>query len=149
MKKFVACSLLIAVLSFVSLTALALDQGDFIKPVDKKLKFVFVPKVVHPWYDVVKQGMETAVAEFKERGIEIDVKWDAIPEAVNEAHLNALTDFENKWMEENPADPNWLNSGLMAFIKNPEYKEYFDRKCKASNEFRKKLDKKYYDPYLK
>ena len=40
MKKLIACSLVAAVLCLVSLTALALDQGDFIKPVDKKLKFV-------------------------------------------------------------------------------------------------------------
>ncbi|MGV7224169.1 MAG: substrate-binding domain-containing protein [Nitrospinales bacterium] len=90
MKRFIACSLVAAVLCLVSLTALALDQGDFIKPVDKKLKFVFIPKVVHPWYDVVKQGMETAVAEFKERGIEIDVKWDAIPEAEITAHMKRI-----------------------------------------------------------
>jgi ribose transport system substrate-binding protein len=90
MKKIIVCSLITAVVCCVSLTAFALDQGDFIKPVDKTLKFVFIPKVVHPWYDVVKQGMETAVAEFKERGIEIEAKWDAIPEAEITAHMKRI-----------------------------------------------------------
>lgn len=90
MRKVIVCSLVAAILCGVSLAAFALDQGAIIKPIDKKLKFVFVPKVVHPWYDVVKQGMETAVAEFKDRGIEIEVKWDAIPEAEITAHMKRI-----------------------------------------------------------
>jgi ribose transport system substrate-binding protein len=57
------------------------DQGDLIKPIDKPLKFVFIPKVVHPWYDVVRAGAEKAIAEFKERGITIEMRWDAPPVA--------------------------------------------------------------------
>lgn len=90
MKKIAVCSVLIAMMSLVPLSALALDQGDLIKPVDKTLKFSFVPKLVHPWYDVVRQGIDKAVAEFKERGIEIEVKWDAIPEAEITAHMKRI-----------------------------------------------------------
>ena len=42
-------------------SAAAFDQGDLIQPIDKKLTFVVVPKVVHPWYDVVKAGADHAV----------------------------------------------------------------------------------------
>ena len=90
MKKIIVCTLIAVVFCFASLSALALDQGDFIKPVDKTLKFVFIPKVVHPWYDVVRQGVDKAVAEFKERGVDIEVKWDAIPEAEITAHMNRI-----------------------------------------------------------
>jgi ribose transport system substrate-binding protein len=60
---------------------LAFDQGDLIKPIDKPLTFVFVPKVVHPWYDVVKAGADKAVAELKGEGIQVEVIWDSPPQA--------------------------------------------------------------------
>lgn len=50
-------------------------------PAKKSYHFVFVPKVIHPWYEAVKQGIEQAVAEYKEKGIEIKFEWDAPPEA--------------------------------------------------------------------
>lgn len=90
MKKIAVCSLFVAMVGLISLNALAFDQGDLIKPIDKPLKFSFVPKLVHPWYDVVQQGVAKAVAEFKERGIEIEVKWDAIPEAEITAHMKRI-----------------------------------------------------------
>ncbi|WP_242494258.1 substrate-binding domain-containing protein [Loktanella sp. IMCC34160] len=61
--------------------AAAQDQVDLITPVEDELTFVFVPKVIHPWYDVVAAGAEYAVAEFAERGIEIKVIWDQPPQA--------------------------------------------------------------------
>lgn len=90
MRKIAICSLFAVIVGLISLSALAFDQGDLIKPIDKTLKFSFVPKVVHPWYDVVQQGVAKAVAEFKERGIEIEVKWDAIPEAEITAHMKRI-----------------------------------------------------------
>ena len=39
-----------------TLPAFAQGQGELITPVDKELTFVFVPKVIHPWYDVVAEG---------------------------------------------------------------------------------------------
>lgn len=62
-------------------SAAAFDQGELIQPIDKKLTFVFVPKVVHPWYDVVKAGADHAVAELKAGGIEVEVIWDSPPQA--------------------------------------------------------------------
>ena len=59
----------------------AQDQGDLIKKIDKDLTFVFVPKVIHPWYDVVAAGAEYAVEEFKRRDINIKVILDQPPQA--------------------------------------------------------------------
>ncbi len=61
--------------------ASAQDQADLITPVDEELTFVFIPKVIHPWYDVVAEGAKYAVAEFAERGIDIKVIWDQPPQA--------------------------------------------------------------------
>ncbi len=61
--------------------AAAFDQADLIKPIDKTLTFVFVPKVVHPWYDVVRAGAAKAVEELKTEGISVEVIWDAPPQA--------------------------------------------------------------------
>lgn len=61
------------------LGAHAQDQSELIKPVDRDLTFVFVPKVIHPWYDVVAAGAAYAAEEFKGRGINIEVIWDQPP----------------------------------------------------------------------
>jgi ribose transport system substrate-binding protein len=46
----------------------------------KEFYFVYVPKLVHPWYDDVKKGMEQAIAELGKEGINIKYDWDAPPE---------------------------------------------------------------------
>ncbi|MFC3088657.1 substrate-binding domain-containing protein [Tabrizicola soli] len=61
--------------------AQAQDQAALIKPVDKELTFVFVPKVIHPWYDVVAQGAAFAVEELATQGIKVNVIWDQPPQA--------------------------------------------------------------------
>ncbi len=70
-----------AALAWPIYPAAAFDQGSLIKPVDKPLTLVFVPKVVHPWYDVVRAGADKAVDELKSQGISVDVVWDAPPQA--------------------------------------------------------------------
>lgn len=70
-----------ALAAMLPLGALAQDQADMIKPIDRKLTFVFVPKVIHPWYDVVAEGAAFAVEEFKARGVDIEVIWDQPPQA--------------------------------------------------------------------
>lgn len=60
------------------------------KPITRPLKFVFIPKSAHPWYDVVRAGAEEAVAEFKRFGIEIQVVWDAPPAAEMAAHKQKI-----------------------------------------------------------
>jgi ABC-type sugar transport system ATPase subunit/ABC-type sugar transport system substrate-binding protein len=61
--------------------ARAFDQGDLIKPIGETLTFVFVPKVMHPWYDVVAAGAQRAVEELRTEGIGVEVVWDAPPRA--------------------------------------------------------------------
>ena len=51
---------------------------------------MFIPKCDHPWYDVVKEGAEQAIAEYKQLGFQIDLKWDAPPEANVELHTKAI-----------------------------------------------------------
>ncbi|WP_417525635.1 substrate-binding domain-containing protein [Marinovum sp.] len=70
-----------ALATLMPLAAAAQDQADLITPVDDKLTFVFVPKVIHPWYDVVAEGGKYAVEELKQRGIQVEVIWDQPPQA--------------------------------------------------------------------
>jgi len=79
MSRFIVGAAL-AVLALPGIAA-AQDQADLITPVEDQLTFVFVPKVIHPWYDVVAEGAAFAVEEFAERGIEIEVIWDQPPQA--------------------------------------------------------------------
>lgn len=44
--------------------------------------FVFIPKLVHEWYEDVKTGIDQAVEELKQKGIEVNYTWDAPAEAV-------------------------------------------------------------------
>ena len=67
-------------MSIAAVPAFAQSQGDLITPVTKELTFVFVPKVIHPWYDVVAEGAQFAVAEFAKQGITVNVIWDQPPQ---------------------------------------------------------------------
>ena len=75
-----------AALCSVALTALAAptfaqNQLALITPVDRVLTFVFIPKVIHPWYDVVQDGGAYAVAELAQTGIIVNMIWDQPPQA--------------------------------------------------------------------
>lgn len=74
---------LLASASFALIPSLAFaqGQGDLIKPVDKELTFVFVPKVIHPWYDVVQDGGKYAVEELAKQGVKVKMIWDQPPKA--------------------------------------------------------------------
>ena len=52
-----------------AVSAFAQGPGDLIVPVRKELTFFFLPKVNHPWYDVVAEGGQFAVEEFTKQGI--------------------------------------------------------------------------------
>jgi ribose transport system substrate-binding protein len=73
--------LAVLLFGFVGLSAGQSSQQDLIKPITKKLIFIYIPKVVHPWYDVVHDGANFAVDEFKKLGIGIEIIWDAPPQA--------------------------------------------------------------------
>jgi ribose transport system substrate-binding protein len=61
--------------------AYAQSQADLIKPIEKPLTFVFIPKVIHPWYDVVAEGGRYAVDELAKQNIKVSVIWDQPPQA--------------------------------------------------------------------
>ena len=61
--------------------AFAGDQGSLIHPTSKELTFVFVPKVIHPWYDVVQAGGKYAVEELAKEGVKVNMIWDQPPKA--------------------------------------------------------------------
>ncbi len=80
--KFTTLSALTGVaFALTSTMALAASQEVLIHPIAKELTFVFVPKVIHPWYDVVAQGGKFAVEEFSKKGIKINMIWDQPPKA--------------------------------------------------------------------
>jgi ribose transport system substrate-binding protein len=53
------------------------DQEAWIIPVEKTLTCVFIPKSLHPWYNVVKKGAQKAVEKLQKWGIGVDMIWDA------------------------------------------------------------------------
>lgn len=81
LSRSLAAAAVVAGLALSSGPVAAFDQGDLIKPVEGPLTFIFIPKVIHPWYDVVRAGADTAVEELKARGIEVNIVWDAPPQA--------------------------------------------------------------------
>jgi len=60
---------------------IAAGQGDLIKVPTKPLTFVFVPKLVHPWYQEVQNGANYAIGELQKLGVQISLNWDAPPQA--------------------------------------------------------------------
>ena len=71
----------LALTATLAVPALAQDQAQLITPITEPLTFVFVPKVIHPWYDVVAEGAQYAVEELAKQGIEVEVIWDQPPQA--------------------------------------------------------------------
>ncbi|AFL50490.1 ribose transport system substrate-binding protein [Sinorhizobium fredii] len=64
-----------------ALSATAQSQQDLIKPIGKELTVVFIPKVIHPWYEVVAEGSKFAAEELAKSGIKVNVIWDQPPQA--------------------------------------------------------------------
>jgi len=62
-------------IALVTLIIGSLTVGGYAAP--KTYTFVFIPKLVHPWYQDVIDGMNAAVKEFKSRGITIKAIWNA------------------------------------------------------------------------
>jgi len=67
-------SLLVLAAVLVLGTALVTAQED-------EVYIVFVPKLVHPWYEDVRIGIETASEQLAARGINVRVDWDAPQQA--------------------------------------------------------------------
>jgi ribose transport system substrate-binding protein len=85
MKKFVAAVLVLLAMAAVG-AAYADEAKDSVgkDPAKKEYYFVFVPKLVHPFYEPVKKGFEAAIEEYAKDGIKITWDWDApaAPDAI-------------------------------------------------------------------
>ncbi len=66
------------------------DQATLIKPVKGPITIIFVPKVVHPWYEVVEAGAKAAAEEFSKDGITVNVVMDAPAVADITEHLKKI-----------------------------------------------------------
>jgi len=95
MKKIITLSLIVIfILSFVVFNCFAqetkLDQAKLLIPTEKTLKFVFIAKLVHPWYEVVDEGIQAAVEMYKKLGINIEYKWDSPVTADITKHIHKI-----------------------------------------------------------
>ncbi|MHB8062679.1 MAG: substrate-binding domain-containing protein [Ruminiclostridium sp.] len=59
---------------------------DNYAPKKTEYKFVFTYKLVHPWWDAVKVGMDAAIADYAKKGIKIDLDYNApaTPDAIDQ-----------------------------------------------------------------
>jgi len=57
------------------------DYSDY-TPAKTEYNLVFIPKLVHTWYEDVKKGIDVAVAELAEKGVTVNYVWDAPADAV-------------------------------------------------------------------
>ena len=48
---------------------------------DNSYHFIYVGKLVHPWYEKIATGVNDAVEEYKAQGINIKAEWDYPPQA--------------------------------------------------------------------
>ncbi|MFA5659663.1 MAG: substrate-binding domain-containing protein [Oscillospiraceae bacterium] len=58
------------------------DGGTDSKYLKTEYNLVFIPKLVHEWYEEVKEGIDQAVAELAEQGITVNYTWDAPADAI-------------------------------------------------------------------
>jgi ribose transport system substrate-binding protein len=80
-RLFRIITFLSLIFASIEISAAQAEQRELIKPLSKKLTLIYIPKVVHPWYDVVHDGANFAVDELKKRGVDVEVIWDAPPQA--------------------------------------------------------------------
>ena len=129
MKRYVrGLIVLIALACFAAGSAFAqqetFDQAKLIQPVTKTLKFVFIPKLVHPWYKDVQSGAQFAIDELKKEGIKVEMKWDApatadINEQIKkiEANISARPDGLAIACLDPATDTQVINDAIKAGIK--------------------------------
>ena len=63
-------------------------QLDNFQPKKKSYNFVFTYKLIHPWYDAIKSGADTAVADYAKKGVKITFDWNApaTPDAIDQVN---------------------------------------------------------------
>lgn len=92
MKKLVTLGLILAMLLCCFTAAFAeeykFDPNTGANPDKSEYYFIFIPKLVHPYYDLIEKGIRDKIAEYAEKGVNITMDWDAPAEA------NALVQSE-------------------------------------------------------
>lgn len=59
-------------------------------PEKTEYNFVFIPKLVHVWYETVKVGIDQAIAEYADQGVTITYDWQAQPTADIMGHVQLI-----------------------------------------------------------
>lgn len=90
-------------------------------------QIVFIPKVIHPWYDVVQDGANFAAEELKKLGYSIEVKFDApatadLTEQIKkiESHISARPDGLAIACLDPAANAQIVNDAIAAGINNTD-----------------------------
>lgn len=86
LKKIVALGIVVVLLLSCMLLANAEEPNKFdpntgTNPDKTEYYFIFIPKLVHPYYDAIEQGITDAVAEYSQKGVTITWDWDAPAQA--------------------------------------------------------------------
>lgn len=86
MKRTLVLALIVAMLiscfAFASAEELnKFDPNTGANPAKDEYYFIFIPKLVHPYYDAIEQGIADAVAAYAEKGVKITWDWDAPAQA--------------------------------------------------------------------
>lgn len=75
--------ILLAVLALMlALTPMLSAAAEAVTYAKTEYHLVFIPKLVHEWYEDVKAGIDTAVAELAKQGITVTYSWDPPTDAV-------------------------------------------------------------------
>lgn len=87
MKKTLALILALAMIFAMAVTAFADDEqfagtfdfneNDGSEPAKTEYHFVYIPKLVHPYFDAIRDGMLEAVEDYKAKGVEITLDYNA------------------------------------------------------------------------
>lgn len=77
-------SLAIALAMVLSIGVAAGAEADYASLEFAKTEYnlVFIPKLVHEWYEDVRSGIDIAVAELAEKGITVNYSWDPPADAI-------------------------------------------------------------------
>lgn len=78
MRKYRIMSLVLAMILAVT-SGMRAEAGEFAK---KEYNLVFIPKLVHEWYEEVKVGIEQAIADLAKEGVKVNYTWDAPSDAI-------------------------------------------------------------------
>ena len=65
-------------------------RDKWLRSVNKPLTLVFIPKNIHPWYDLVQEGAKQAIAEYQQQGMHVTLRWEAPDVADIQIHTEKI-----------------------------------------------------------